>query len=229
RLETGVESRARMKGSGPGRRNTTRGQLRPAAARSRAASGEDRPMRRVVTGHSGGKSVFLSDGPPPRVVTFGEIADLEFNEIWATEVVPALPAGSADPTASAASFAPPPGGTRFRIVQFPPDVLLAESLLIPGGAEAFAEEEQEKLPGFVEAMEPGDPGMHTTDTIDYAVVLSGEITLELDDGATVHLRPGDCVVQQGTRHAWRNHTSQPCTIAFILVGAERRDGCSRRQ
>ena len=78
-----------------------------------------------------------------------------------------------------------------------------------------------KLPGLVESMEPDRPGMHGTDSIDYGIVLSGEILLELDDGATVHLEPGDCVVQQGTRHAWRNHTSQPCTMAFVLVGARR--------
>ena len=179
-------------------------------------------MRRIVTGHSNGKAVFLSKGGPPRMVKFDRIAGLEFSELWATDVSPALPAPEADPSESVRSFAPPPGGTRFRVVQFPPDALIAESMLIPGGAEAFAAEAQDKLPGLVEAMEPEHPGMHTTDTLDYGIVLSGEITLELDDGETVHLEPGDCVVQQGTRHAWRNHTSQPCTMAFVLVGATRR-------
>jgi len=70
-------------------------------------------------------------------------------------------------------------------------------------------------------LEPDHPGMHTTDTVDYDVVLSGEVWLELDDGAEVHLKPGDCVVQNGTRHAWHNKTDQPCTLAVVLVGARR--------
>ena len=64
--------------------------------------------------------------------------------------------------------------------------------------------------------------MHTTDTVDLDLVLSGEMDLELDDGAEVHLRPGDSVVQNGTRHAWRNRdASEPCTMLSILVGARR--------
>ena len=65
-------------------------------------------------------------------------------------------------------------------------------------------------------MEDDNPGMHTTDTIDYGIILSGEIDLELDEGE-VHLGPGDVVVQRGTRHAWRNRGSEPCKIAFILI------------
>ena len=79
----------------------------------------------------------------------------------------------------------------------------------------------EKLPGLAEAMEPDHPGMHTTDSVDFDVVLSGEVWLELDDGAEVHLRAGDCVVMNGARHAWRNRSQAPCTIAVVLVGAPR--------
>lgn len=60
--------------------------------------------------------------------------------------------------------------------------------------------------------------MHTTRTIDYGIVLSGEIDLELDEG-TVHLRPGDVIVQRRTRHAWRNHSTEPCKMAFILISS----------
>jgi quercetin dioxygenase-like cupin family protein len=63
--------------------------------------------------------------------------------------------------------------------------------------------------------------MHTTDTIDYEVVISGEVWLELDDGAEVHLHPGDTVVQNGTRHAWHNKTDEPCVLAVALIGARR--------
>ena len=68
-------------------------------------------------------------------------------------------------------------------------------------------------------MELQDSGMHTTESVDYGVVISGEITLELDDGATVSLKQGDCVVQNDTRHAWRNGSTTPCVMAFVWVGA----------
>ncbi len=69
-------------------------------------------------------------------------------------------------------------------------------------------------------MEPDAPGMHTTATVDFEVVLSGTVTLELDDGATVALTAGDTVVQNGTRHRWSNHGETPATLAVFIVGAE---------
>ena len=85
--------------------------------------------------------------------------------------------------------------------------------------DAFRREFLAKAPGLAEAMELQDSGMHTTASVDYGVVISGEITLELDDGAMVRLKQGDCVVQNGTRHAWRNSSTTPCIMAFVLVGA----------
>lgn len=64
-----------------------------------------------------------------------------------------------------------------------------------------------------------ESGMHTSDTIDYGIVVSGEVWLELDDGEEVHLKQGDCVVQNGTRHNWKNKGSEVCEIAFVLIGA----------
>ena len=83
-------------------------------------------------------------------------------------------------------------------------------------------EVNQKLPGMMDVLEMDNPGMHRTDTVDYLVVLSGEASLELDDGQTVRLSAGDCVVQNGTRHAWRSTSSAPCVMAFALVGARRR-------
>ena len=74
-------------------------------------------------------------------------------------------------------------------------------------------------PGMLDHMEPGHPGMHTTRTIDFEIVLSGEVVLELDDGATVHLHPGDTVVQNGTRHRWHNPGAEPATLAVFMCGA----------
>jgi quercetin dioxygenase-like cupin family protein len=76
-------------------------------------------------------------------------------------------------------------------------------------------------PGIAERFEPGNPGMHTTDTVDYVVVLAGEVWLELDDGQLTELRAGDTVVQNGTRHAWRNRSTEPVTLAVVQVGVAR--------
>jgi quercetin dioxygenase-like cupin family protein len=92
----------------------------------------------------------------------------------------------------------------------------------PGLDEAAALARLERLmPGAMAAMEPGAPGMHVTDSIDYVLVVSGEVTLELDDGEQAVLRAGDAVIQNGTRHAWRNHGTGPCTIVGVAIGADR--------
>ena len=78
---------------------------------------------------------------------------------------------------------------------------------------------EEHMPGLRGHMEPDAPGMHTTSTVDFEVVLDGEVWLELDDGVEVHLKAGDTVVQNGTRHAWRNHGDTTARLAVILIGA----------
>lgn len=80
---------------------------------------------------------------------------------------------------------------------------------------------EKKLPGVAAHMEPDNPGMHTTDTIDFEYVISGEVWLELDDGEEVCFRAGNTVVQNGTRHAWRNKGSEPCRMVVCLIGAHR--------
>jgi mannose-6-phosphate isomerase-like protein (cupin superfamily) len=174
-------------------------------------------VRRVVTGEtSTGKSVFVSDD---RVepITLGLMPGLEFVRIWGGDETPALPTDGASPPAR--TFFPPAGGYRFVFVTIPPEGTgpPRENLDVQ---QAIADV-NEKLPGMMEHMEPDNPGMHTTDTVDLDLVLSGEMDLELDDGAEVHLRPGDCVIQNGTRHAWHNRTSEPCRMLSILVGAQR--------
>jgi hypothetical protein len=89
------------------------------------------------------------------------------------------------------------------------------------GAKAF-EEHVKGSPGIANRMEPDNPGMHSTDTVDYIVVLDGEVWLELDDGKEVFLKQHDVVIQNGTRHAWRNKSNRGVTIAGILVGANRK-------
>ena len=179
-------------------------------------------VRRVVTGHDDeGKAVFISDGEPARTVHFDNLPGLSFFELWATDEVPRIPIDNFDPSVDIQSFVPGPVGTRFRIVRFPSGLEMAG--LIESGFDpaAFRSEYTSKVPGLGEVHEVADPSMHETNTIDYGIVISGEIDLELDDGKEVHLKAGDCIVQNGTRHGWRNRGAEPCVMAFIMIGAER--------
>jgi mannose-6-phosphate isomerase-like protein (cupin superfamily) len=174
--------------------------------------------RRVVTGQDEeGKSVFVSD-EEAEPIRLALMPGLEFVNVWGGDDTPALPTDGARPTAPA--YFPPAGGYRFAFVTLPPErsVAAPQDLDVQ---QAMAEV-NEKLPGMMDHMEPDNPGMHTTDTVDLDLVLSGDLYLELDDGAEVHLGPGDCVIQNGTRHAWHNRSSEPCTMLSILVGARRR-------
>lgn len=178
-------------------------------------------VRRVVTGQeSGGKSVFVSD---ERVAptTLSLLPGWEFHRVWGADSAVALPADGAEPDAP--RYFPPSAGFRFAVFTVGPG---GEQVVGDIDIEAALAELDEKLPGMAEEMEPDDPGMHTTDTVDFDFVISGEVFLELDDGAEVHLRAGDCVVQNGTRHRWNNRSDEPCTIVVTLLGATR-GGASR--
>lgn len=174
--------------------------------------------RRVVTGVHGGKSVFVSDGPVPNTHAFGSIPGFMSSTCWATAAVPQLPVGEAEGVPAGTLITPPPGETRLLLVTFPPDTVMTSPDFDPVKA---AQEQAHHLPGLAERFEATHPGMHTTDSVDYDIVLDGEIWLELDDGAVVHLQQGDVVVQCGTRHAWRNKGTRAATMAFVLVGARR--------
>lgn len=173
-------------------------------------------VRRVVTGHDeNGKAVFASDERVPGL-TMAALPGSEFHRLWGGDEAPTFPDdGSTRPHDT---YFPAVGGFRFGLFTVPP-----AGTARPDGTPDLAEVEQ-KLPGLLAHMEPDDPGMHTTDTIDFEVVLSGEVVLELDDGAETTLRPGDTVVQNGTRHRWRNEGSEPATLAVFIVGAERTAG-----
>lgn len=173
-------------------------------------------VRRVVTGRQAdGKSVFVSDeGVEP--VTVSLLPGAEFHRLWGSDETPKLPTDGTPPSQN--NYFPPAGGFRWAFFTLPP----ASQQTVEGidFEKAFAEFE-EKLPGMAGHMEPDSPGMHTTDTVDFEVVLSGEIVLELDDGAEVTLRTGDTVVQNGTRHAWHNRGEVPAVLAVGIIGAVR--------
>jgi mannose-6-phosphate isomerase-like protein (cupin superfamily) len=173
-------------------------------------------MRRIVTGTTAaGKSIFVADSQV-EPITIALAPGMENYQMWGADSAVHLPSdGNAPP---AQGFFPREGGFRFGFLTVPPAGVAPPTDLDMAAAIA---EVNEKLPGIMNVMEMDNPGMHRTDTVDYVVVLSGEVSLELDDGEMVNLHAGDCVVQNGTRHAWRNTSSAPCVMVTELVGARR--------
>jgi hypothetical protein len=172
-------------------------------------------VRRVVTGSRAGRAVFVADDQV-EPVTLSVMPGFGFYPLWGADAPVSLPTDGEAPAAP--NYFPPAGGFRFGFVTFPPATTTAAGEVDMAGATA---EIEEKLPGLIEHMEPDHPGMHTTDTIDFDVVLAGEVWLELDDSEETRLQAGDCVIVNGTRHAWHNRSDQPCSLAVAIVGAPR--------
>ena len=196
------------------------------AAMSQPAAAKDAselpPPKRVLTGRDeAGKSVFKSFDVTPVVADIDSNPGLTFYELYMTEGVPGLTGLESDPMLKGTKAFPGPGGTMFRLISYPPK--RPEGYKPPPGVtfESALRELSEKVPSMGDHFDRNAPGMHTTDTIDYAIVVRGEMTLELDDGQKVHLRQGDCIVQNGTRHRWRNPLPEPCLMAFISIGGKR--------
>ena len=171
-------------------------------------------IRRVVTTHDpAGKAVVLCDGPTPhKVVRAG--SGIASRRVWVTDQAPSDISGKDDRAHVEIGTAPPPGGSVFRIVDFPP---MRDEVLALDPAE-FARQ-MGLQHGAGEGQPPRHPFMHRTKSIDYAIVMSGEIDMMLDD-SEVHLKAGDIVVQQGTNHAWINRGKEICRIAFVLIDAK---------
>jgi quercetin dioxygenase-like cupin family protein len=171
-------------------------------------------VRRVVTGHdTDGKAVFVSDSVvEPFVPAFSPGSS--FHQIWGFDEAPHFPDGGEEP--ARARYFPSVGGFRLNFFTLPPAGETPPDGVDIGAALAAM---QAALPGMLDHMEPGAPGMHTTATVDVEVVLAGVAELELDDGAKVTLHPGDTVVQNGTRHRWHNPGAEPAVLAVALVGA----------
>ena len=177
-------------------------------------------IRRVVAGTGpDGKAQVLMDGPAQRSVEFSSAPGLAAALVWSTKVGGTIPRADevADRSADV-GFAPGPGEALLVIATYPPD---SSMMRADFDAVAFGGEFAKLLPGLAETFESDHPGMHTTDSIDYSVVLEGEITLELDDGQEVLLNKHDVVVQHGNRHAWRNKNDQPATMLFVLMGGKK--------
>ena len=171
----------------------------------------ERPVRRVVTGTINGRSGVVEDDLV-QAVTVSSLPGYAWHRLWALDDPPADPR-RAELEGPLAHF-PPPLGLRYHVYTVPPQ----HSQPSPTLSAEDERELEERLPGRAAYMESDQDGMHRTPTVDLICVLSGEIWLQLDT-EDVHLRTGDCVVQNGTRHAWRNKGDRPCTMAIVLVGA----------
>jgi mannose-6-phosphate isomerase-like protein (cupin superfamily) len=171
-------------------------------------------VRRVVTGHDAlGKAVIVEDDviEPTTVALTATV----YHELWRADSMPTLP--NAGVNGVKTTFFPPVGGYRFFLFTLPHAAGDLDGIDI----EASLREMQEKLPGVLETNEFDQPGMHTTDTVDMEIVISGEIVLELDDGVETTLHAGDVNIQNGTRHRWHNRGSEPAVIAVAMVGLPR--------
>jgi hypothetical protein len=174
------------------------------------------PFRRIVTGlNDRGHSVILEDAPPPRVVRIGGDIGPMFYEVWNTRETPArIGRDSGEPSEQGIQLAPPMNGTRIRVLDIPPEDDRLRDLSAEEARAHFAEIGA----AAASSHHPGAPHpfMHCTESIDYGIVLQGELTLILDEGETI-VRAGDIVIQRGTNHGWANRADQICRIAFILI------------
>jgi mannose-6-phosphate isomerase-like protein (cupin superfamily) len=173
------------------------------------------PVRRLVTGHDGdGAGTVLFDGPAPnaRHRKSGVVSTM----LWHNATTPAAFSDGEDWSLGDFPVAPPPGGAIFRVVDFPPEAEAPDienaAMLAEMGLDPDQNADREGV----------HHSMHTTRSVDFAVVMSGEIDMILDSGE-VHLEAGDTFVQQGTAHGYINRGSEPCRIAFVLIDAKEAD------
>ncbi len=168
-------------------------------------------IRRVVTAtNDAGVSYILLDDETPHTLEMTGIGVVA-SEIWVTDGCPADNTGSADAADRPIALEPPPGGAVFRTGEFPPDKDWRGKT---DGAEGF----RAFLAEGAHVGDPDDAMMHQTNTIDFVVVIKGELTAVMQDGERT-LYPGDCFVQRGTVHSWHNRTDEPALVAAVLVSA----------
>ncbi len=170
-------------------------------------------VRRVVTGHDKqGKSVFLMDGPAPNIKEMASMPGLALTDLWETDGAPANNAGNADAAARPVRLEPPKNGSILRIVEFPPDSAWRNNADSKAAFDSIGA-------GHAKDAANSDPMMHTTATVDYLIILKGEIYAILENGETL-LKPGDIMIQRGTNHSWSVRGNEPCILAAILIDAK---------
>jgi hypothetical protein len=169
-------------------------------------------IRRLVTGHDkAGKSVFIMDGEAQCTLDIEAMGGLTVTDFWETKDAPADNGGDADNADRPVHLEPTPTGTVFRIVEFPPDSAWKNK---GDRKEAFGAMGAEHVTDDAHA----DPGMHKTNSVDYAMVLEGEIWAVMEEDERI-MQAGDVLIQRGTNHAWSNRTEENCLMMFVLCGA----------
>jgi len=176
-------------------------------------------FRRIVTGHDEqGRSIISSDGPPPSVFEIQSVPGLVFNEVWRTSDSPVPIDNGPDPTSVPLRLSPTPRGSVIRVLDIPPgDVHENDSA---AAAASFAEI------GASDALSKSHSThahMHRTETVDYGILISGEIWLVVD-GDETRLEPGDICIQRGTSHAWSNRSDKPARLVFVLLDGQFAEG-----
>lgn len=170
-------------------------------------------IRRILTGHDAeGRSTIIADGFAQNVKEIPGIPGLALTDLWETAGAPASNEGHADAAARPVRLEPPPNGTIFRVVEFPPDAAWRKR---SGAHVAF----DSIGAGHTQDRGSHDAMMHKTSTVDYAIVLKGEIHAVMEKGETL-MRAGDVLVQRGTNHSWSVRGNKPAVVAFILVSAK---------
>lgn len=173
-------------------------------------------IRRIVTGHNAAGEAVVAFDEAITPKTAALFAGFKTFELWHTGPDRLVPHQGGPHEVR--SYFPKADEVICRVVEFPPDAAPDPALATPENLAAV----EVMAPGLMAHMEPDNPGMHTTDSIDFGIVLEGELEMELDGGRLTHVTPGCVIVQNGTRHAWRNRSGKPAKVAFILLGAKRR-------
>jgi Cupin domain len=170
------------------------------------------PIRRIVCANNAeGKSYFLEDGPSPSIKEVQARPGYRVTNIWRTTESPAI-VNNQDSIQEHVGVLPPACGTVIRIIDYPPEPKDPQEVKKLQDATF-----KQLYPDAGHDLKPGDhPGMHITSTIDYAIVLEGEITAIMETGEKI-LNKGDVLIQRGTNHAWANRSNYPARIAFILI------------
>ena len=174
-------------------------------------------VRRIVTGtNASGRSYIMEDGPSPAVLTMDSRPGYRNSNLWRT-LGAETSVDARDTIVEHRGVLPPPGGTVLRVIDIPPE-------------SKDPEERRKQTAAVFAAMFPDatrhdesvkhHPGMHLTDTVDYAILLQGELVAIMDEGETT-MRAGDVLIQRGTNHAWANRSDEIARIAFILVDGSR--------
>jgi quercetin dioxygenase-like cupin family protein len=177
------------------------------------------PVRRVVTGHDEqGRSIVVSDGPAPFVHINPADPEWYSTDVFRSVGAPAaIAAQPVETTEGPRRQLPTPRGTVIRVNNFPPEPEAVRRMTPEDAQRAFASLGNAQAATFGKGGR--HPLMHRTETIDYAIVVSGEITMLLDVGEVV-LKAGDILVQCGTNHAWVNRSNAPTVVIFVLIDGE---------